>query len=126
MLDCQLQIAIFNEMLCGNIIESFLAIILRFLPTVLDSGIQIWNGFEIDQMVRDGNFSYKGVGRFYENELDVDLSRRKRSIAEDPTNTTIINITLTKGISLSSLPRGIGFSWIGPAACRLFSHVWDS
>eukprot|EP00092_Neocalanus_flemingeri_P070774 GFUD01086900.1.p1 GENE.GFUD01086900.1~~GFUD01086900.1.p1 ORF type:complete len:481 (+),score=87.55 GFUD01086900.1:40-1482(+) len=87
-------------MMAVVILYSLLNVALRVLPIVLDSGIQIWNGVEIDQMVKDGEISYPGPLRVKEQEF----GRRKRSIQE---GLSLVNITLTDGLSFQMTIEGL-------------------
>ena len=79
-----------------HIIYSILGLVLRFLPTVLDSGIQIWNGLKIDQMVRGGQISYPGP--FFNKP------RAQRSTSESSSVTTI---SLTEGLTFQFSIEGL-------------------
>ena len=77
---------------------SFLALVIRFLPNILDSGIQIWNAVEIDQMVKSGEINYPGP---------FDLppgQRRRRSISE---SSSIYNIHLADWLQFQVTVEGL-------------------
>ena len=50
----------------------------RFAPLLTDSGIQIWNGLEVDEIAKDGGFSYPEPLCCQGEEEEPPFTRRKR------------------------------------------------
>ena len=70
----------------ANSLLSLSGLVFRFLPTFIDSGVQIWNAVEIDEMVKTGDIDFPGPLEF------VEQARRKRSTVE---SSSLFNIHLT-------------------------------
>ena len=57
-------------------------IIFRFAPLLTDSGIQIWNSIEVDEIAKEEGFTYPAPLCCQKEDEEPPFTRRKRGINE--------------------------------------------